>query len=141
VPAGGAVLGADTEVLLDGHALGKPDDAEDARRMLASLSGRTHEVVSAMALVTEAGTRVSAPRAPVRFRDLSGPMLDWYVTRGEWRERAGAYAIQGAGAALVEGIDGEPSTVIGLPLGALAGLLAEAGLAPWSGGPAQKSGG
>lgn len=132
VPPGGAVLGADTEVVLDGRALGKPADAADARRMLAALGGRAHVVETAMVLVTEAGEREVRDRTTVHVRPLDDAALDWYVGTGEWRERAGAYAIQGAGAALVERIEGDHSTVVGLGLGALATMLDAAGLAPWS---------
>lgn len=131
VPPGGGVLGADTEVVIDGHALGKPRDEADAARMLAALSGRSHGVVTALSLVSERGTSEVEAEATVRFRDLSDGLRDWYLTKGEWRDRAGAYAIQGAGAALVESIAGEPSTVIGLPVGALGELLAGADLTPW----------
>ena len=132
VPPGGAVLGADTEVVLAERPLGKPRDERDAARMLESLSGRAHVVLSALCLVTAAGNRDAAAEATVRFRDLSPSVVQWYLSTGEWRERAGAYAIQGAGAALVADVQGEPSTVIGLPVGALGGLLESADLAPWS---------
>lgn len=131
IPTGGGVLGADTEVILDTRALGKPRDERDAARMLAALSGRPHVVVTALSLVSERGTSEIEAEATVRFRDLSDGLRDWYLARGEWRDRAGAYAIQGAGAALVEGIEGEPSTVIGLPVGTLGQLLAGTDLAPW----------
>lgn len=131
VPPGGGVLGADTEVVLDGHALGKPRDELDAARMLAALSGRSHGVVTALHLVSERGASQIEAQATVRFRELNEGLRGWYLATGEWRERAGAYAIQGAGAALVESIEGEPSTVIGLPLGALGDLLVGADLAPW----------
>lgn len=132
VPRGGAILGADTEVLLEGRALGKPRDAEDAARMLAALSGRDHVVVTALALRTDGGVEQRRAAATVRFRILSDALREWYVARGEWRDRAGGYAIQGAGAALVESVEGEPSTVVGLPVGAVVALLEETGLAPWS---------
>lgn len=132
VPPGGAVLGADTEVLLEGRALGKPADAAAARRMLAALGGRAHVVETAMVLVSAAGEAGVRDRTTVHVRPLDDAMIDWYVGTGEWRERAGAYAIQGAGAALVERIEGDHSTVVGLGLAALAGMLEAAGLAPWS---------
>jgi septum formation protein len=132
VPAGGAVLGADTEVLLDGRALGKPADPAAARTALRALSGRAHVVRTACHLVTAAGERAIADDAEVLFRDLAPAEIDWYVATGEWRDRAGGYAVQGAGAALVRRLTGDPSTVVGLPLGALADLLGELRLAPWS---------
>lgn len=132
VPAGGAVLGADTEVILDGAALGKPADAAEARDMLATLGGRAHEVLTVVALLSEAGLQERGVQAVVRMRALDERRLAWYLDSGEWRERAGGYAIQGAGAALVERIEGDPSTVIGLPLGAVAEMLASVGLGPWA---------
>jgi septum formation protein len=131
VPEGGAVLGADTEVLLDGGALGKPADAEAARAALEALSGRAHVVRTACCVITAAGERHVADDAEVVFRRLTPAEIAWYVGTGEWRDRAGGYAVQGAGAALVHRITGDPSTVVGLPLGALADLLGQLGLAPW----------
>ena len=130
VPEGGAVLGADTEVVLDGRTLGKLADVAAARAMLASLSGRAHEVMTGVVLITGAGETERLATAEVRFRTIDEPLMDWYLTRGEWQGRAGAYAIQGSGAALVEGITGDPSTVIGLPVATVATLLATEGLFP-----------
>jgi len=132
VPPGGAILGADTEVLLDGRALGKPADAAEARRMLRALAGRSHVVETAMVLLTAVGEREARGRTVVHVRPLCDAELDWYVATGEWRERAGGYAIQGAGAALIARIEGDHSTVVGLGLGALAAMLDAEGLAPWS---------
>ncbi|HEX5910667.1 MAG TPA: Maf family protein, partial [Thermoleophilaceae bacterium] len=111
------VLGADTTVALDGAILGKPADATEARSHLQRLSGGTHEVWSAVAFRGEAVADVTA----VTFREL-GPLLDWYVDTGEWEGKAGAYAIQGLGAALVERIDGDYNCVVGLPVAALLAL-------------------
>lgn len=142
IPEGGAVLGADTEVVLDGRALGKPADEDDARGMLASLAGREHAVETAVVLITADGVREARDVARVRMRPLSATEIDWYVACGEWRDRAGGYAIQGRGAALVERVEGDYTTVVGLPLGLLAGLLDQARLAPWSAAvAAQKRGG
>ncbi len=140
VPSAGAVIGADTEVLLDGRALGKPGDADAAARMLASLAGRAHEVVTAVAVVTPSTTLERSVAARVVMRPADPARVAWYVGSGEWRERAGGYAIQGAGAALVERVEGDPSAVVGLPVGAVAEMLAEVGLGPWAPG-AQNSGG
>jgi len=131
VPGDGAVLGADTEVLLDGRALGKPADAGEAHAMLRSLSGRAHIVRSAVCLITPTVRRELADEATVVFRPLSEAMRRWYVGAGEWRDRAGGYAIQGAGAALVERIEGDHATVVGLPVAALVEALEALGLAPW----------
>ena len=130
VPEGGAVLAADTEVVFDGRALGKPAHADAARDMLQSLSGRAHEVMTGVVLITGTGEYEVLSVAQVRFRPIDEPLMDWYLARGEWQGRAGAYAIQGAGAALVEGITGDPGTVIGLPLGEVAHLLAAEHLFP-----------
>jgi septum formation protein len=131
IPGGGAVLGADTEVVLDGIALGKAADEADARVMLQALAGREHTVMTGLVLVTAQGEHECLARATVRMRPMDDEVLRWYLGRGEWQGRAGAYAVQGAGGALIEGIEGEPSTVIGLPIGALGLLLDTAGLAPW----------
>jgi len=131
VPAGGAVLGADTTVVVDGEGLGKPGDAAGARRMLAALSGREHEVVTAIVLIGGGGERERVDRTAVRVRALGEQALDWYVASGEWRDRAGGYAIQGLGAAIVEAVHGDYTTVVGLPVAALLDLLDQAGLAPW----------
>ncbi len=130
VPGACGVLAADTEVVLDGRALGKPGDADEARTMLTALSGRAHQVMTGVVLVTAGGEYEAISLAEVRFRPLDDAVLAWYLHRGEWQGRAGGYAIQGAGAALVAGITGDPSTVIGLPLGDVAGLLGRAGLFP-----------
>ena len=110
------VLGVDTDVFLDDRVFGKPRDAGDARAMLLALAGRTHEVWSGIAL-REGGTeRTSVARTKVRFGRLDPPLLDWYVDSGEWEGRAGGYAIQGRGAALVEAIEGDFWNVVGLPV-------------------------
>lgn len=134
VPPGGAVLGADTEVVLDGRSLGKPADRAAAAAMLRGLSGREHLVRSAVCLLTRADRHEICDETRVRFAPLSDALLGWYLDGGEWRDRAGAYAIQGAGAALVARIEGEYATVVGLPVAALARLLERVGLAPWSDG-------
>ena len=112
---GDLVLGVDTVVALDGHIYGKPADAEEAAATLRALSGRTHEVVSGLALGAEVDTAVTR----VTFRTLGEDWVDWYVSTGEWRDRAGGYAIQGRGAALVSSIDGDYLNVVGLPVALL----------------------
>ena len=114
---GDLVMGVDTLVVLDGRIYGKPRDQHHARDMLEALSGHTHRVVSGLALKRET-TEVVEAVTEVTFRDL-GPLLDWYLPHGEWRERAGAYAIQGRGAAFVSGIRGDYLNVVGLPVAAL----------------------
>jgi septum formation protein len=130
VPDGGAVLGADTEVVLDGRALGKAAGPDEAREMLALLSGRDHQVMTGVVLVTARGEREALATAEVRFRDIDDALMDWYLAQGEWQGRAGAYAIQGAGAALVQHVAGDPTAIIGLPVGDVASLLRAEGLFP-----------
>lgn len=116
---GDLVIGADTAVVLDSRVYGKPADEDEAARFLTDLSGRTHEVWSGIAVREGAGERTAALRTLVRFRTLERAEQRWYLDTGEWRERAGGYAIQGRGAALVDGIDGDYNTVVGLPVPAL----------------------
>jgi septum formation protein len=112
------VLGVDTLVTLDGAIHGKPRDEDHARAMLRALSGREHRVVSGLALRRGDRTEVAEAVTAVRFRDVE-PLLQWYLQSGEWRERAGAYAIQGRGAAMVAGISGDYLNVVGLPVSRL----------------------
>jgi septum formation protein len=116
---GARVLGVDTAVVLDGRVLGKPRDPAEAETFLRRLSGRTHEVMSGIALRDERGERADVAVTRVRFRLLEPVDIAWYVDSGEWRERAGGYAIQARGAALVEAIEGDYWNVVGLPVAAL----------------------
>jgi septum formation protein len=118
------VLGVDTEVLLDGELLGKPASATEAEAMLESLGGRTHEVVSGLCLRTQAWEELHSATTLVTIRPLTPRDLAHYVDTGEWEGRAGAYAIQGLGASLVERIEGDFLNVVGLPAALLVGLLA-----------------
>ena len=120
VAAAEPVLAADTAVVLDGQGYGKPRDAAEAAGMLRALAGRTHEVMTGIALRTPDGEeRGEVAVTSVRFRALAEADVDWYVATREWRERAGGYAIQARGAALVESIDGDYTNVVGLPVPAL----------------------
>jgi septum formation protein len=119
------VLGVDTEVVLDGRVYGKPADEAEAEAMLEELSGQTHEVVSGLCLLTPAWEELRHAVTRVSFRALAPRELGLYVVSEEWRERAGGYAIQGLGAALVERIDGDYLNVVGLPTALLVRLLAE----------------
>ena len=119
------VLGVDTEVLVDGEALGKPADAAAAEAMLERLSGRTHEVVSGLCLRTSAWEELHSETTLVTFRALSARDLAHYVSSGEWESRAGGYAIQGLGASLVERIEGDYLNVVGLPAALLVRLLSK----------------
>jgi nucleoside triphosphate pyrophosphatase len=118
------VLGVDTEVVLDGRIYGKPNDATDAEVMLEELGGKTHLVMSGLCLVTPGWEIVEHESTRVTFRPLTARDLATYVATGEWRGRAGAYAIQGRGAALVDGVDGDYLNVVGLPASLLVRLLA-----------------
>ena len=122
--AGERVLAADTAVVFDGNVLGKPRDADEAGSFLRRLSGQTHEVMSGIALrEPDASERVDVAVTRVRFRSLEQAHLDWYLATSEWEGRAGAYAIQGRGAALVEEIEGDYLNVVGLPVAALLRLV------------------
>jgi septum formation protein len=118
------VLGVDTEVLLDGELLGKPANATEAEAMLEALSGRTHEVCSGLCLRTPAWEELHAESTFVTFRTLTPRDLAHYLDADEWEGRAGAYAIQGLGASLVERIEGDFLNVVGLPGALLVRLLA-----------------
>ena len=118
------VLGVDTAVVVDGLALGKPADATEAEAMLERLSGMTHEVVSGLCLITPAWEELAHEVTRVTFRALTARDLAQYVGSGEWEGRAGGYAIQGLGAALVERIEGDYLNVVGLPAALLVRLLA-----------------
>jgi septum formation protein len=122
-----AVLGCDTIVVLDGVIYGKPADEDAARATIAALAGRTHEVLSGVALLLaeehEAVVeRTALARTLVTFRALEAELLDWYVGTGEWQGRSGGYAIQGEGAKLAVALDGEEENVVGLPLATVAAL-------------------
>jgi septum formation protein len=125
-----AVLGCDTIVVLDGAIYGKPPDEAAARVTLTALGGRTHEVISGIALLladgrSEAAERVAVARTRVTFGPIGEELLDWYVSTGEWRGRSGGYAIQGAGQRLAREIDGEVENVVGLPVAALREIYPE----------------
>jgi septum formation protein len=119
------VLGVDTAVVLDGYMYGKPQGPGQAETMLGALSGRTHEVVSGLCLITPAWKEMEAETTRVSFRTLTPRDIATYVATGEWEGRAGGYAIQGRGASLVELIEGDYLNVVGLPGALLIRLLAE----------------
>ena len=118
------VLGVDTVVVCDGQVLGKPADASEAEQMLETLGGKTHEVVSGLCLRTQAWEELHSERTMVAFRPLAARDIAAYLSTGEWESRAGAYAIQGVGASLVERIEGDYLNVVGLPAALLIRLLA-----------------
>jgi septum formation protein len=121
---GEQVIGVDTVVALDGGIWGKPADEGAASVTLAALGGRTHDVVSGVAVVGDEGApRTAVEVTRVTFHELDDAAIGWYLASGEWRGRAGGYAIQGRGGALVRRVDGDYLNVVGLPIGALAGLF------------------
>jgi septum formation protein len=120
-----AVIGCDTIVTLEGRVYGKPADSGQALATLSALNGATHEVISGLALLLPGEERTALARTAVSFRTLEADELDAYVATGEWRERSGGYAIQGAGAALVRSVDGEIDNVVGLPLASLLEIYPE----------------
>jgi septum formation protein len=119
------VLGCDTEVVCGGRVFGKPADSTDAEQMLEALAGKTHEVVSGLALLTPGWEELHSEVTRVTFRPLDARDLAHYVASGEWEGRAGAYAIQGLGASLVERVEGDYLNVVGLPAALLVRLLVE----------------
>lgn len=123
---GERVLGVDTVVVLDGRVLGKPVDAAEAAGFLRALSGRDHRVLSGFALREGEAEQTGIGSARVRFRTLEARQIDRYAASQEWRGRAGGYAIQGRGAALVEEVEGDYWAVVGLPVAEIARA------APWA---------
>ena len=127
-----AVLAADTTVALESEIFGKPANRDEASAMLRRLSGHTHVVFTGIAITSPKGSHRRVVATKVRFRRLSRGIVDWYTGTGEPLDKAGAYAIQGAGAALVEWIHGSVSNVVGLPLVETMAVLVRAGAAvPW----------
>ncbi|GJB78319.1 Maf-like protein [Pseudomonas asiatica] len=125
------VLGADTAVVLDGRILGKPENREDALAMLADLSGREHQVLTAVALSDGQRVHSLCVTSKVRFRAISAEEAQRYWASGEPADKAGGYAIQGLGAVFVTGLSGSYSAVVGLPLSETADLLGQFGIACW----------
>lgn len=129
------ILGADTSVIIEGHILGKPQDDEDAKRLLRLLSGKTHQVLSAVAVVKRNGEEVNVMsevvKTDVTFLPLSEETIEKYVASGESVGKAGAYAIQGFAATFISRIEGSYSNVVGLPLMETAQLLSQFNIAIW----------
>ena len=129
------VIAGDTEVVVDGRVVGQPGFEGEARWCLETLSGRTHEVLGALALIGperedgELSVRSGVESSRVTFAELDQELIDRYLASGEWRGRAGGYAVQGLGSALVDGIEGDVSNVIGLPVRLLLQLAPELGTA------------
>ena len=122
------VLAADTEVLCDGHILGKPADERDAVAMLRRLSGRAHEVVTGVCVVQGGVAHSGVERSVVRFAPMNEEELRWYAATGEPLDKAGGYHVDGKGALFIETVEGSPSNVAGLPVRLLLRLVREAGL-------------
>jgi septum formation protein len=119
------VIACDTDVVLDGRALGKPVDEAEAREYLERMSGRAHTVMSGLVVLADGEERAGLERTTVVFKELSEVEIERYVRFGEWRGRSGGYAIQTLGSTLVERIEGSVSNVVGLPVGLLAELAPE----------------
>lgn len=132
LPSSALALGADTVVAIDDVVLGKPADRAEARAMLRRLSGRTHEVITAIALraLPEETVECASAISRVRFVRLTDREIDWYADTGEGDDKAGAYALQGKGSLFVESIDGSYTNVIGLPMETLYRILRRHGLGP-----------
>ncbi len=124
---GSIVIGCDTDVVLEDHLIGKPEDEIRAHEYLAQLSGRTHRVLSGLAVLGPAAdqARTGVVESRVSFRELDNQQIERYLASGEWRGRAGGYAIQGRGSSLVASIDGDVANVIGLPVALLLDLAPE----------------
>ena len=125
------LLASDTTVVYQDKILGKPENEHDARRMLALLSGNTHQVMTAVAITDGQQFRTELSVTDVVFKELSDQLIEDYIASGEPADKAGAYGIQGYGAVLVAGISGSYSGVVGLPLMETAQLLADFGLPCW----------
>ena len=121
----GVVIACDTDVVLDGKALGKPVDAAESRSYLDRMSGRAHEVLSGLVVLVDGEERSGLERTTVVFRELSEAEKERYVRFGEWEGRSGGYAIQTLGSTLVERVEGSVSNVVGLPVGLLIELAPE----------------
>jgi septum formation protein len=119
------VIACDTDVVLDGKALGKPADVDEAREYLDRMSGRSHEVLSGLVVLSGGEERSGLDRTTVVFKQLDEAAKERYVRFGEWRGRSGGYAIQTLGSSLVERIEGSVSNVVGLPVGLLLELAPE----------------
>ncbi|MCB0827418.1 MAG: septum formation protein Maf [Solirubrobacterales bacterium] len=121
------VVGCDTDVVVEDHLIGKPEDEVRAREYLAQLSGRIHRVISGLAVVGPGGDQVRSgvEQTRVRFKSLTPGDIDRYLATGEWQGRAGGYAIQGRGSVLVDRVEGDVANVIGLPVGLLYRLAPE----------------
>ena len=124
------VIAADTTVELNGEIFGQPRDLDEARLMIQKLSGKTHNVHTAISVRHNLETANAVDTSSVTMREVSGELLEWYIGTGESIGKAGAYAVQGHGAAMVADLAGEIDTVIGLPVGLLIGMMGNLGIDP-----------
>jgi septum formation protein len=124
---GSIVIGCDTDVVIEDHLIGKPEDEVRAHEYLAQLSGRTHRVLSGLAVLgpDDDQARTGVAESRVTFKDLDNAEIERYIAGGEWRGRAGGYAVQGRGSALIASVEGDIANVIGLPVGMLLELAPE----------------
>jgi septum formation protein len=122
------VLAADTVVICEGAVLGKPESADEARRMLRVLAGRTHEAVTGVCVASAGVLRSGIERTAVTFAPMTDAQITWYAATGEPLDKAGAYHVDGAGSAFIERVSGSPSNVAGLPVRLVLRLFREAGL-------------
>lgn len=125
---GQVTLAADTTVVLDGFAIAKPHDVAEAEAMLGRLQGRTHRVLTGVALASADGMHSVVEGTSVTMAEMTSEQITWYVATGEPMDKAGAYALQGIGGTFVDGVSGDPFNVIGLPLAATRRLFTDAGL-------------
>jgi len=125
--AGAVVIGADTVVVVDGDVFGKPRDDDDARRMLRRLSGRSHEVMTGVAVVSENGASTAVEQTTVTFAELTNADIDWYLATGDHTGKAGAYGVQGVAGLFITRLEGSFTNVVGLPLTTLRPMLRAAG--------------
>ena len=125
--SGSIVIGCDTDVVIEDHLIGKPEDEVRAHEYLAQLSGRTHRVLSGLAVLGPADdqARTGVVESRVTFRDLDNTEIERYLASGEWRGRAGGYAVQGRGSSLIASVEGDIANVIGMPVGLLMELVPE----------------
>lgn len=126
------VLAADTVVVVQGEILGKPTDREDAKRILRLLSGRTHEVLTAVSVMCEKAQKIRELMVSTRvtFSPLDEELIDTYVSSGECDDKSGAYAVQGVGSMFIEKVEGSVSSVVGLPICQVRQILSEFGIKP-----------
>jgi septum formation protein len=121
--AGAVIIGADTVVVVDGDVFGKPCDDDGARRMLRRLSGRSHQVMTGVAVLSENGAATAVEQTTVTFAELTSADIDWYLASGDHMDKAGAYGVQGVAGVFITRLEGSFTNVVGLPLTTLRPML------------------